>query len=141
MKSPPRSPRETILGNGLLRQIAWAAAAIAVVSLAASAVAVPLHAHRQTSVFLALGLAQLGVALALRSRAGRRPWRGRGLELAILVSAVLQLLAVYVPMLNTLLGTRPLPLPAVLAVAALALGPALLVGFSRLIRARGTGPR
>ena len=141
MQHPSRSPQESILGSGLAGQIAYTGAAIAVVSMAAGLLAPLLSAHPQTCIFLTLGFAQLAVALALRSPVGRRTWRQRGLEVAVAVSVLLQLMGVYVPALNELLGTRPLPYPALLVGLALAVLPALLVLLVRVMPARAPAPR
>jgi Ca2+-transporting ATPase len=125
MRRPSRSPQESILGGGLAAQIAWTGAAIAAVCLVALPLSAPLHAHPQTFVFSILGFAQLAVALALRARVGRRHWSQRALEAAVSASLALQLLGVYLPLLNELLGTRPLPYAALGVAVGLSAGPAL----------------
>jgi len=109
--------------------------------MAAGLLAPLLSAHPQTCIFLTLGFAQLAVALALRSPVGRRTWRQRGLEVAVAVSVLLQLMGVYLPALNELLGTRPLPYPALLVGLVLAALPALLVLLVRVTPARVPVPR
>ena len=145
MERPSRSPQESILGNGLVGQIALGGVAITMVSLAAGILAPLLAAHPQSSIFLTLGLAQLGVALALRSPVGRRTWRQRGLDAAVAASVVLQVMGVYVPALNGLLGTHPLPYPVLLVALGLAVGPGLLLKVGRLTGGltggRGRAPR
>ncbi|HET7357274.1 MAG TPA: cation-transporting P-type ATPase [Nocardioidaceae bacterium] len=141
MERPSRSPQESILGNGLVGQIAVSGAVIAVVSMTAGILAPLLAAHPQTCIFLTIGLGQLGVALALRTPAGPRTWRQRGLEAAVAASVLLQLMGVYLPALNGLLGTRPLPYPALLVGAALAVVPGLLLKVGRVTRGRGPAPR
>jgi Ca2+-transporting ATPase len=125
MRRPSRSPQESILGGGLAAQIAWTGAAIAAVCLVALPLSAPLHAHPQTFVFSILGFAQLAVALALRARVGRRHWSQRALEAAVSASLALQLLGIYLPRLNELLGTRPLPYAALGVAVGLSAGPAL----------------
>ncbi len=141
MKRPSRSPQESILGQGLVAQIGWGAAAITVVSLAAAVLAPRLEAHAQTCVFLTLGFGQLTVALALRARVGRRTWRQRGLEAAVGASVALQLLGAYAPALNELLGTRPVPAPALAVTVGLAVLPGALVRATVLRRDHAPAPR
>jgi P-type Ca2+ transporter type 2C len=121
MRRPSPDPERSVLGGGLPRQIAATGLMITVVTLVAGALALR-DGHLQTWVFLTLGLAQLGVALALRSPRAGLGWRSRGLEAAVAVSAVLQVLAVLWGPLQSLLGTQ--------AVAATDL--ALLLGLSAL---------
>jgi Ca2+-transporting ATPase len=104
---------------------------VAVASLAAGAGAAWLGTDAPTAVFLTLGLAQLGVALALRAPRSRGAWRERGLEAAVLVAGAFQLAGVAVPGLRDLLGTAPLS-PAGLALAvSLAVVPGLVVAVTR----------
>ena len=58
--------------------------------------------------FLTLGALQLSVAFALRARPGT--WENPFLLVAVGCAWLLQLAAVYVPPLASLLGTHPLPL-------------------------------
>ena len=121
MRRPSPSPQRSVLGPGLVSQIVQAALLIAGVSLLAGRLAPP--SQLQTWVFLTLGLAQLGVALAIRAPRAGTGWRDRGLEAAVLGAAALQVLAVTWAPLRDLLGTRALtPADAVvvtgLAVAA-----------------------
>jgi P-type Ca2+ transporter type 2C len=124
-----------VLGEGLGVQIALLGALIAVISAVAGFGAQSRGLHVQTAIFVTLGMAQLGVALALRVRV-HRTWRQRSLELAILGAAVLQLLAVYVPVLQELLGTRSLPAQALGQLLVLAAVPGVLVRLGGWWRAR-----
>jgi Ca2+-transporting ATPase len=127
----PRSPQQSVLGDGLLRGVLLAGALIATVVLAAGVAAD--HAGRpwQSIVFVVLGLAQLGVALAVH--APRPPGRGgnRSLLVTVALSALLQIAGVAVPALQTLLGTTPLTLLDLLGCAALGAVPGLTL---RLLR-------
>ncbi len=128
MNEPSRSPRESVLGQGLARQIGWVGLLIAAVAFGAGLVGRANGLHLQSVTFVTLGLAQLWVALALRSRTEqRRAWRQRGLEAAVLAAAALQVLAVEVAPLQDLLGTRSLGPVVLLALAAVAAVPGLLV--------------
>ena len=108
MRRPSRSPRESVLGGGLATQIALTGTLIAGVALAAGAMAEATDASVQSWVFTVLGLAQLGVALALRSPGRRSGLWSRGLDLAVAGAAVLQLAGVFAPPLQSLLGTEPI---------------------------------
>jgi Ca2+-transporting ATPase len=136
MRQPPRSPQQSILGGGLLRQIAFAGTCIAVVSLLAGFLAPGLDVQTQTGVFVTLGLGQLSVAWALRARVARRRLRDRAVEAAVLGAVAFQLLGVYVPLLNELLRTQPVPLPALGVLAALGALPGLGVRLTRVVAAR-----
>jgi Ca2+-transporting ATPase len=131
MNQPSRSPRESVLGQGLARQIAWVGLLIGSVSFGAGLVARANGIDLQSATFVTLGLAQLWVALALRTRtAHRRTWRQRGLEAAVLAAAALQVLAVELAPLQELLGTTSLGPVVLLVLAAVAAVPALLVRLS-----------
>jgi Ca2+-transporting ATPase len=134
MRRPSRSPRESVLGGGLAVQVGVLGGLIAVVSSAGGFWAEWHEAHVQTAIFVTLGMAQLGVALALRVPV-RRSWRQRGLELAVLGAAALQLAGVYLPVLQELLGTRALPGLTLGQLLLLAAVPGVLVKLATL-RAR-----
>jgi Ca2+-transporting ATPase len=129
MRRPPRSPQESVLGDGLVRAVLVTGALIATVTLGAGVVAYHLDRAWQSIVFVVLGLAQLGVALSVRVR--RRPGeRGnRALLYAVALSAVLQVAGVLLPPLRALLGTDPLTAAELLACAATATLPALAAGL------------
>jgi Ca2+-transporting ATPase len=128
MEQPSRSPRESVLGGGLARQIALIGTLIAVVSLGAGLVAQDQGLHLQSVTFVTLGLAQLWVALALRART-TRTWRQRGLEVAVLSAALLQVLAVEVGFLQQLLGTESLGAVVLLELLLVAALPAAVVAL------------
>ncbi|MEV4140664.1 cation-transporting P-type ATPase [Dactylosporangium sp. NPDC049742] len=129
MRRPPRRPDQAILG-GLAAPIAVTSALITATVLAAALWTRHAGGPWQSVLFLVLGLAQLGVALALRARGGgQRNW---SLDAAVGLSLVLQLAAVWLPPLQSLLGTTPLTLHQALACAAAAAVPGLatfLLGY------------
>jgi len=129
MRQPPRSPREFVLGGGLWRRIAWTGALIAAVTLGAGTWAYHTGGAWQTCTFLTLGLAQLGVAVALR-RGGARP---RFLDLAVAGAVLLQLAAVYLAPVRALLGTERLGAVELAVAAAAAVLPAVVVALSRVV--------
>ncbi|MBI2243225.1 MAG: cation-transporting P-type ATPase [Nocardioides sp.] len=134
MKRPSPSPEQSVLGRGLLRQILVAGTLIGIVALAAGLLAP--DSHRQTWVFLTLGLAQLGVALSLRAPRGGLQWRSRGLEVAVLIAAALQVLAVAWSPLRDLLRTDTVPAADALLVLALSAAPGLVLGLWQRFSAR-----
>jgi Ca2+-transporting ATPase len=140
MKRPPRPPNESVLGAGLVRGVLIAGSMIAAVVLG-----VGIAAHRtggpwQSMAFVTLGLAQLGVALAVRAPRRRgepgNPWLG----VAVAVSAALQLLGVAWAPLRTLLGTEPLSVADLAVCLAAAVVPGLLLVVGSKVP-RGRSPR
>jgi Ca2+-transporting ATPase len=131
MRRPPRSPQDSILGGGLLRAVLAGAALIAAVSLGAGVAAHQLGRPWQSMVFVVLGLAQLGVALAVRAPRRRGGPGNRALPLAVAVSAALQVAGVLLPPLRELLGTEPLSMLDLLAAAAVATLPGLGLMLAR----------
>jgi Ca2+-transporting ATPase len=133
MLQPPRPPRQSIL-SGLAPGIALAGSVIAVTALLAGWLGSALGGDLRSSIFVTLGLGQLGVALALRTRRRTRDGRVGALWWAVAAAAVLQLAGVYVAPLNELLTTQPLPWSTVLVCVALALLPGVVVGVVRRVR-------
>jgi Ca2+-transporting ATPase len=131
MQRPSRSPQESVLGDGLVGRIAVVGALITAVSLGAGLWVDSMGGPVQSAVFVTLGLAQLGVALALRAPAPRRTLRQRGLETAVLVAVVLQVVGLYLAPLQALLGTEPLEPEVLAGLAALAVVPGVLVHAAR----------
>jgi Ca2+-transporting ATPase len=106
MRRPPRPPAESVIGDGL-----WPRVLVIAVVLTSSCLGVAVWAHTagrpwQTMLFLALGMAQFGVAIGVRARPGT--WHNPFLLAAVAVAFVLQLGGVYVPPLQDLLGTQAL---------------------------------
>lgn len=133
MQRRPVAVDVPVIDRVLARRIARAGALIAAVTLTAALVTRGLDAHARTSAFLVLGLAQLGVALALRERGAARG--NRFLTGAVVVAVLLQLAAVLAPPLQALLGTQSLPLQVWVWNALLAAVPAAALRIAQL-RAR-----
>jgi len=131
LRRPPRSPQESVLGAGLLRSVLLGGLCISAVVLAAGVTARQLDLPWQSVVFTVLGLAQLGVALAVRARPDPGTPRNLSLLGAVAVSGVLQIGGVLLAPLQTLLGTEALTVPQLLACAAVAAVPGLAL---RLVR-------
>ena len=125
MSRPSPSPERSVLGGGLLRQIVVSGLLIAMVSLAVALSARDQGWHVQSAIFLTLGLAQLGLALALRSPRRGHGLAERGLEAAVAIAAALQVAALVFAPLRDLLGTEPLPWTGALAAVLLAAVPGL----------------
>ncbi|MEU8238980.1 cation-transporting P-type ATPase [Actinoplanes missouriensis] len=127
MRRRPRSPQESVLGAGLLREVLVGGALLAVVTLAAGLVAGAQDQPWQSVMFLVLGLAQLGVALAVRAKAAPGVARNHALPAAVAVCLLLQFAGVLAGPLRTLLGTEPLSLATIVACCAVAAVPGVVL--------------
>jgi Ca2+-transporting ATPase len=88
-------------------------------------------------MFLVLGLAQLGVALAVRAKATPGTPRNRMLPAAVAVCLLLQFAGVLVEPLRLLLGTEPLDVVTIVA----SLAVATLPGVALRLRTRTVAGR
>ncbi|HET9516115.1 MAG TPA: cation-transporting P-type ATPase [Actinoplanes sp.] len=132
MRRGPRSPQESVLGDGLLRSVLVAGGCISVVVLGAGVAAAQWGRPWQSVVFVVLGLAQLGVALAVRARPAPGQPVNWWLPAAVLLSAVLQVTAVLFAPLQALLGTEALTALDLLGCATVSALPALVLYVMRL---------
>ncbi|MDX2820311.1 cation-translocating P-type ATPase [Streptomyces ipomoeae] len=114
MRHLPRPPEESVLGAGLWPRILFMGAFVATVTLVVGVWARETGRPWQSMIFLILGATQLGVALGSRARPGSlaNPF----LLVAVGAALSLQVAGVYLPPLQELLGTEPLP-PTDLAIA------------------------
>jgi Ca2+-transporting ATPase len=115
MRRPPRHPQENIFAHGMWQHIVWVGLLIGGLSIASQAWAYARGADNwQTVVFTVLTLSQLFHAMAVRSdtRSLFRLGVGSNLPLlgAVLLTVGLQLAVIYVPWLNPIFKTQPLPL-------------------------------
>ncbi|GAB3430691.1 cation-translocating P-type ATPase [Flindersiella endophytica] len=133
MRRAPRSPNESVLGGGLWRQIVSIGLLISLAVGGAAAVVSHVGGAWQSAVFATLGLAQLGIALALRARGGSGS-SARFLYLAVAGALVAQIVPLYLPWLQTLLRLEPLALTELAIVVAFAFVPGLVL--SALIELR-----
>jgi Ca2+-transporting ATPase len=114
MNRPPRSPGENIFAEGLWLHILWVGLFIGALSLGSMAWALGRgDEHWQTIVFTVLTVSQLFHALAVRSET-ESLWRlgltsNPQLLLAFTITLMLQLSVIYLPALNTIFHTQPLP--------------------------------
>jgi Ca2+-transporting ATPase len=115
MQRPPRPPQENIFAHGMWQHIIWVGLLIGGLSIAAMAWAMARDvAYWQTVVFTVLTVSQLFHSLAVRSehaslfRIGllsNRPIVG-----AVMLTLLLQLAVIYLPVLNGIFHTQPLPM-------------------------------
>jgi len=136
MRRPPRPPTETVLGAGLLQRIARVGTVIAAVTLGIGIWAHATDRPWQTLIFLALGAAQLAVALGSRARPGTRT--NPMLFVAVGSALLLQFAAVYLPPLRDLLGTQPVAVTDLLIVTAAATLGYAAIRLDRVVHSRGT---
>jgi Ca2+-transporting ATPase len=135
MRRRPRPPQESVLGAGLARTVLTIGTLIAACVLGAALLARQLQAPWQSAAFVVLGLAQLGVALAVRARRLPGEPGNRSLGAAVALSAVLQIAAVTWGPLRDLLHTQPLTLTQLAGCAAIATIPGAVLALAR--RRRG----
>jgi len=115
MNRPPRPPEENIFAHGMWQHILWVGLFIGGISLAAMAWAISREAeYWQTIVFTVLTVSQLFHSLAVRSenislfRVGL--FSNRSMLIAVLLTFLLQMAVIYVPALNDVFYTQPLPM-------------------------------
>jgi Ca2+-transporting ATPase len=133
MARPSPPPQRSVLGGRLALHVVSGGLLIGGASLAAGIIGDRSGWHVPSTVFVTLGLAQLGVALALRAPREGVTLRGRALEGAIAISAALQAAAILLSPLRELLLTRPLDSTTWLVALALAAVPGLVLGATRRI--------
>jgi len=112
MQRPPRPPNEGIFAHGMWQHILWVGLLMGAVCLIVQAWAIDAGAHSQTMVFTVLCLSQLGHVLAIRSE--RESFftlpNNRMLTITVLFTVALQLMTIYIPMLNPIFKTQALTL-------------------------------
>ena len=113
MQRPPRPAGESIFAGGMWQHILWVGLTMAAISLLTQAYAIHLALpHWQTMVFTVLTLSQMGNALAARSERQSLFRQGLFSNLpllgAVLLTFGLQMMAIYVPLLNPIFRTAPL---------------------------------
>jgi Ca2+-transporting ATPase len=113
MSRPPRHPRESLFAGGLGAYTVWVGLLMAAITLGTEAWAIHVgDSHWQTMVFTTLCFLQLGNVLAIRSERMSLLRKGllsnRAMVGCIVLTVILQLLTVYVPVLNPVFRTEPL---------------------------------
>ncbi|MCA9968931.1 MAG: cation-translocating P-type ATPase, partial [Anaerolineales bacterium] len=145
MQRPPRAPQESLFSGGLTRHVVWVGLVIGLAALAVGALyrdpADPADNRWQTMIFTALAFMQMGQALA--SRSTRVALWSLGLLTnpvllgLVAVTAVLQLLVLYVPFLDRFFEITPLSLGELLLCVALGVGMLLLIELEKAWLRRG----
>jgi len=115
MQRPPRPPSESIFAHGMWQHIVWVGLFVGGISIASQAWAISRGVeYWQTVVFTVLTVSQLFHSMAVRSEReslftigllSNLPMLG-----AVLLTLLLQLAVIYLPLLNGIFHTRPLPL-------------------------------
>jgi Ca2+-transporting ATPase len=146
MKQPPRDPRQSLMTPRFVGLIAWQGLLLAGVTLTAFFVGLRWYGtegeglrRAVTMGFMALALAQIFHALSARSQrrsAFTRPFTNAWLLGAVLGCLLLQLAAVYWPLLQTVLRTAPLTPVELAVVAGCSLVPVAVVEVVKLFRFR-----
>ena len=113
MHRPPRPAGESIFAHGMWQHILWVGLTMAGISLLTQAYAIHVaSAHWQTMVFTVLTLSQMGNILAIRSERESLFRQGLFSNLpllgAVLLTCGLQLMTIYLPLLNPIFRTAPL---------------------------------
>lgn len=145
MKRPPRNPKEPLLSVAFLWMITWQALLLAAGTLASFFVGLQWYGsegpglyHAETIAFMTLAIAQVFHVFSARSQ--RRsailsgPFRNGWLWAAVVVCLLLQVAAVYWPLLNRVLHTVPLGGEDWLLIALCSLAPAAVVEGIKFIR-------
>lgn len=115
MQRSPRPPNESIFAHGMWQHMLWVGLLIGGLSLLSQAWAY--HggsAHWQTIVFTVLTFCQLVHVLVIRSEKeslfSQGLWSNKWLLGAVAITVALQLAVIYLPFLNPIFRTSPLPL-------------------------------
>jgi Ca2+-transporting ATPase len=114
MQRPPRPPTESIFARGLWQHVIWVGLTMAGVTLFTQAYAIAAGSPNwQTMVFTVLTLSQMAQVLAIRSERLSLFQQGLSTNLpllgAVVLTILLQLATIYVPFLNPIFHTAPLP--------------------------------
>jgi len=114
MQRPPRPSQENIFAHGMWQHIIWVGLYIAAISIAAMVWAMDRGlAYWQTIIFTVLTVSQLFHSLAVRSESASILSIGLfsniPMVFALVLTLLLQLAVVYLPALNTVFHTQPLP--------------------------------
>ena len=124
MQRPPRPPQESVFAHGMWQHILWVGLFVGAISIAAQAWAWGRgESYWQTVVFTVLTVSQPFHSLAVRAERASLARIGLLSNLpmlgAVSLTVVLQLLVIYVPALNAVFHTEPLPLPVLIGCFAL----------------------
>jgi P-type Ca2+ transporter type 2C len=151
MQRPPRDPNEPLVNRSYVVLIAWQGLLLAAVTLVAFAIGLDRYGrgdgldHAVTISFMTLALTQVFHAFSARSARdtafSRRTLENRWLWGAVLLCVGLQLAAVYVPFLQTVLRTVPLGGGDWSLVLGLALAPVAVIEVVKWVQRRAVSSR
>jgi Ca2+-transporting ATPase len=115
MRRAPRPPDESIFAHGMWQHIVWVGLFVGGISIASQAWAIARGVeYWQTVVFTVLTVSQLFHSLAVRSETASLFTIGLFSNLpmlgAVILTVGLQMAVIYVPALNPIFHTQPLPL-------------------------------
>jgi len=115
MRRPPRPPNESIFAHGMWQHIIWVGLFVGGISIASQAWAISRGVeYWQTVVFTVLTVSQLFHSLAIRSEISSLFTIGifsnPAMLGAVLLTILLQLMVIYLPAMNSIFHTQPLPL-------------------------------
>ncbi len=115
MDRPPRPPQESIFAHGMWQHIVWVGLFVGGISIMTQAWAISRDVeYWQTMVFTVLTMSQLFHALAVRTEKASLFAIGLFSNLpmlgAVAITFILQAAVIYVPALNGIFHTQPLPL-------------------------------
>lgn len=141
MQRPPRNPSQGVLSAGLGIHVAWVGLLLAGLTIGTQAYNIHIgNTHGQTMVFTVLCLGQLMHVLSIRSEyrslfhlglASNKP-----LLVTVLVTFCLQLLIIYLPVLNKIFKTQPLSLKEMVTCILISFVVLLAVEIEKWIRRR-----
>lgn len=142
MNRAPRPPEENIFSHGMWQHILWVGLFIAGISIAAMAWAISKDAeYWQTMVFTVLTLSQLFHSFAVRSESASIFKIGLFSNIpmlsAIIFTFVLQLAVIYIPFLNDIFHTQPLPLFDLMVCLLLSSSVLFAVEFEKILVRKG----
>ncbi|MDX2245690.1 MAG: cation-translocating P-type ATPase [Bacteroidia bacterium] len=146
MQRPPVKSGESLLARGIGLHILWVGLLMAGVTLGVQAWAINhQQAHWQTMVFTVLSLSQLGHVIAIRSEKTFLYKQGifsnPSLLLTIVLTALLQMVIVYLPAANEIFKTQPLSLNELLICLGLSAVVFHAVELEKWVKGRVYSPR
>lgn len=141
MQRPPRSPKASLLGEGLLGHVAWVGILIGLLALLIGGYYFHMGSSAwQTMIFTTLAFMQVGQALASRSSEASLFALGLRSNMTLLIMALitlaLQLLVIYVPFLDQFFEVTPLSARNLLVAVAAAIVIFLAIEFEKWINRR-----
>ena len=129
MARGPRPPAQSVVGAGLWGRVLTVGLVVTATSLGVGVWAHGTGRAWQTMLFLALAMAQFGVALGVRARPGT--WENPFLLLALVAAYALQVAGVALPPLRSLLETDALPADQIAAISLVAVAGYLAARLTR----------